>query len=238
MAEVKTVAIIPLKGTNYPSWKVQCRMALIREGLWGIVSGTEGRPDGTDADKLTKYLARRDRALSTIVLASLFYLLGDPEDPAAVWNKLSGQFQKKTWANKLSLRKKLFTMTLSDAGSMGEYIKKMTEVFDELAVIAEPISDEDKVVYLLANLPPSYDVLVTALESGSDTVPALENVTERLLREEQKLKGREDGDGKLFFAKGKKTCHFCKKPGHYKKDCRKYAQACENEKKDKPKGSS
>ena len=97
-------------------------MALIREGLWGIVSGTEERPDGTDADKLAKYLARRDRALSTIVLAvdpSLFYLLGDPEDPTAVWRKLSGQFQKKTWANKLSLRKKLFTMTLSDAGSYG-----------------------------------------------------------------------------------------------------------------------
>ena len=66
-------------------------------------------------------------------------------------------------------------------GLMGEYIKKMTEIFDELAVIAEPISDEDKVVYLLANLPPCYDVLVTTLESGSDTVPALESVTERLL---------------------------------------------------------
>ena len=46
----------------------------------------------------------------------------------------------------------------------------MTEIFDELAVIVEPISDENKVVYLLAGLPESYDVLVTALESGSDTV--------------------------------------------------------------------
>ena len=72
-------------------------------------------------------------------------------------------------------------MKLSDSGSMREYIK-MTEAFHELAVIAELISDEDKVVYLLAELPESYDVLVTALESRSDTVPALENVTEHLLR--------------------------------------------------------
>ena len=190
MAEVKTVSIISLKGTNYPTWKVQCRMALIREGLWGIVAGTEERPDSTDADKLAKYLVRRDRALSTIVLAvdpSLLYLLGDPEDPKAVWTRLSGQFQKKTWANKFSLRRQLFTMKLTDAGCMAEYIKRMTEIFAELAVISEPISDEDKVVYLLASLPPSYDVLVTALESGSDTVPALETVTERLLREEQQL---------------------------------------------------
>ena len=46
----------------------------------------------------------------------------------------------------------------------------MTEAFDELAVIVEPISDEDKVLYLLTGLPESYDVLVTALESVPCTV--------------------------------------------------------------------
>ena len=74
---------------------------------------------------------------------------------------------------------------------MKEHIKRMTEVFGELAVIAEPISEEDKVVHLLASLPDTYDVLVTALESGSENVSPLETVTERLLREEEKLKGRE-----------------------------------------------
>ena len=87
----------------------------------------------------------------------------------------------------------------------------MTEIFHELAVIAEPISDEDKVVYLLAGLP------VTEIESESDTVPTLEMVTEWLLREEHKLREREknDNDKKLLVAKGKKpfTSHYCKKAG-------------------------
>ena len=39
MAELKsTVTIIPLKGANYPTWSVQCRMAGVKDGLWNIVN--------------------------------------------------------------------------------------------------------------------------------------------------------------------------------------------------------
>ena len=44
MADAKTVTIVPLKGSNYPTWKIQCRMALMKEGLWGIVNETEAAP--------------------------------------------------------------------------------------------------------------------------------------------------------------------------------------------------
>ena len=178
-------------------------MVLIKEGLWGIVNKTEDCPDQTtEADKYAKYMARRDRALATSVLAvdtSLLYLIGDPEDPAVVWEQLTRQFQKKTWANKLCLRKKLYSMKLEEGGSMKDHIKSMTEIFRELAVVAEPVSDEDQVVHLLASLPDSYDVLVTAMESGAETVPPLETVTEKLLREEQKLKEKEGDDGRKIL---------------------------------------
>ena len=117
---------------------------------------------------------------------------------------------------------------------MKNHIKQMTEVFGELAVIDAAVSEEDKVVHILASLPDTYDVLVTALESGSENIPPLQTVTERLLREEEKLKGKEttEGDAKLLFAgnksgSGKKTfnCHYCGKPGHFKRDCRKWAKA-------------
>lgn len=62
-------------------------------------------------------------------------------------------------------------MKLSEGGSMREHIKTMTEIFDELAVIAESVTEEDQVVHLLASLPDSYDVLVTTLESRSAALP-------------------------------------------------------------------
>lgn len=112
--EVKTV-ISPLTGTNYTTWKIQCRMALLRDNLWFIVSGNETPPETANTDKYAKFIARRDRASTTIVLAmetSLLYLVGDLEDPVTTWKKLENNFQKKTWAKKLRLRRKLHTMHL------------------------------------------------------------------------------------------------------------------------------
>ena len=84
MAEVKSVSIVPLNGSNYPTWKLQCKMALMKEGLWAIVDGTELPPSSeSEADKYRKFVGRRDRALAIIVLSiepSLLYLIGDPED--------------------------------------------------------------------------------------------------------------------------------------------------------------
>ena len=151
--EATKILIKPLNGANYATWKVQCRMALIREGLWNIVNESEGVPE----ENVAKYQLRKDRALATIVLSmepSLLYLLGpDPDDPAEVWKKLSNQFQKKSWANKLALRRKLYALQLKEGQSIQKHIKSMTEIFDELAIVGDPLDDENKVVHLFIGKP-------------------------------------------------------------------------------------
>ena len=117
----------------------------MKDGLWGIVSETERDPGGGEAqaEAHRKFASRRDRALAIIVLSvepSLLYLIGDPEDPVVVWNKLKDQFQKKTWANKLELRRKLYSLRLKEGESVQEHIRAMTELFEALAVIDAPVS--------------------------------------------------------------------------------------------------
>ena len=82
-------------------------------------------------------------------------------------------------------------------------------------------------MHLLASLPDSFNMLVTALEANPD-VPQMEVVTERLLHEERKLKDRDGSSSETTKAmpvcssRSKKSfkCHYCWKPGHIKRNCR------------------
>ena len=257
---------IQLNERNYATWKLQCKMALMKDGLWRIVDGTEVEPaNGDEAGDVyarNKYIARKEKALAIIVLSidpSLLYLVGDPNDPAELWKLLSEQFQKKSWANKLSLRRKLYNLKLDDNEPVKDHIKAMTEIFQELSVIGDVIDEEDRVVHLLASLPQSFSMLVTALETSAE-VPKIELVTERLLHEERKLKekvaemeavnkayvGRHGNNSGNKFkhinnSENNETrspssykCYECGKNGHIKRNCKEFLkrmQKLKNERK-------
>ena len=101
------------------------------------MDGTEKEPDGSEESWL-RFRGSRDRALATVVLSikpSLLYLIGaDPEDPVAVWQTLQSQFQRKTWANKLSLRQRLHSLHLHSLLHSIPF-KLMTMLFNKLAVV-------------------------------------------------------------------------------------------------------
>ena len=89
-----------------------------------------------------------------------------------------------------AVKKTLFVATKE---SVHEHTKAMTELFEVLevlAVIGDPVTEEDHVVHLLASLPDSYIMLVTAPEANSEAVSKTEIVMERLSNKEGKMKGK------------------------------------------------
>ena len=140
------------------------------------------------------------------------------------------------------MRRKLHSLKLKDGESAQEHIKAMVELFDALSVAGETIKDEDRVVYLLASLPDSYNVLVTALEANED-VPKLEVVIERILHQERKFQEKSEASSTRESAmtsrgssrgKPKVKCYHCGRRGHIKKYCRDLKTEKEGRKNERP----
>ena len=226
----KSSLVDKLNDKNYATWKIQQKMALINNDLWGIVDGSETAP--TDPNALTKFNNRKAKALATIVLgieSKLLYLLGDPSDPVQVWQSLQDISQKKSWSNKFRLKKQLYGMKLKATDNLQDHLKKMMEIFDELAVIGEPQKDEDRVICLLSSLPDKFSTLVTALEASA-TVPSWETVVDRLMHEESKISNADKNDTALMSNSNQSSGHYnkfknqikcfeCGKSGHIRKNC-------------------
>ena len=110
---------------------------------------------------------------------------------------------------------------MREGGSVHEHIKELTETFNDLSVLGGNITDEDRVVHLLASLPDSYSVLVTALKANAE-VPSMETVTERLLHEERKLSEHQNDKAMaaMRHGAGKRgpRCYKCGESGHLKRD--------------------
>jgi hypothetical protein len=112
---------------------------------------------------------------------------------------------------------------------------------DQLRSIEVKIEDEDVYMVLLMSLPPSFDNLVTSLESMSTKDVDLQFIIARLLHEVSKRKESENTKNAAFLNKthkaNEKLCFYCKKPGHFVRNClkkksdekEKANQACEDQ---------
>ena len=115
---------------------------------------------------------------------------------------------------------------------MQGHVKTMLEKCNELLIVGDAITDEDRIVYLLASLPESFNTLVTALESNP-AVPEMEIVIERLMHKKRKHKDRgvlneSESNGALAGkhrtgSKGPK-CYGCQRFGHIQRNCPKCIQ--------------
>ena len=212
----------------------------MKDDLLNLVEGKESAPIAPTGEAtptqpssdLIKFNARKNRALAQIVLhvdTKLLYLLGDPTCPVEVWKKIQDTFQKKSWANKLRLRKRLYNLKLKSNDDLQSHLKNFVECFEALAVIGDVVEEEDRVISLLASLPDSYSTLVTALES-LENVPSWAMVTEKLIHQESKIKSMEaefpeekvlisNRRNSAYPRKKSFSCFECGEPNHIRKNC-------------------
>jgi hypothetical protein len=141
----------------------------------------------------------------------------------SAWEALCGVHEAKTISNKLFLRKRFFAIKMQEGNDMLVHINMVKALADQLHSIEVNIMNEDVDTVLLMSLPPSFDNLVTRLESMSTKDVNLQFIVTKLLHEMSKRKECESFKTIALINKthksDEKLCFYCKKLAHFVKIC-------------------
>ncbi|KAH9669205.1 hypothetical protein KPL70_021692 [Citrus sinensis] len=85
---------------------------------------------------------------------------------AGLWGKFENLYMTKSLANKLYIKKRMFTLRMVEGSSLKDHIDEFNKVCDTLETINTALDDVGKAFLLISSLPKSYENLVNALMYG------------------------------------------------------------------------
>lgn len=163
---------------DFNMWKVKMEALLITQGLGDALEPIikkEGLEASTSSLSLTPQQAAEidKKARSTIILSlgdSVIREVARERTVADLWAKLERVYMTKSLANRLYIKKRMFTLKMAEGSSLEDHIDEFNKVCDTLEIIYEGLDDEGKALLLVSSLPPSYSNFVDALMYGRQTL--------------------------------------------------------------------
>nr|GEV76454.1 retrovirus-related Pol polyprotein from transposon TNT 1-94 [Tanacetum cinerariifolium] len=152
---------------DFGLWQVRMKALLKQQGL---AAALEELPAATSV--------AYDNVIQKKVFIALILCLDDrvlweitkETTAAGIQKKLETLYMTKSLANRLYLKRKLYTFHMHPGKSQSEHIDEFHKLVGDLSTIDIGISDEDQALLLLTYLPSSFDNFVETLLYGRDTL--------------------------------------------------------------------
>ena len=242
-------------GTNFHLWKFQLRILLQGQDLWEVTDGTQEKPEASSSEATKKEWNVKNNKAMMYITQSLdikqLSLLINCEKASEMWSKLTSIYEQKNTSSIHMIQQMFFDYKMDDADDMATHISKVENLARRLKDLGEEPSASSVITKILCSLPPSYRHIVSAWDATPRDQQTLSTLTARLLKEEEMDKqmgstSTKDIKSDAYFVHGRRqqhttgketkkkgNCNYCKRPGHWFKECRKRKRDLE-----KPSGSA
>lgn len=150
-----------------------------------------------------------------------------------MWVRLSAIHEQKSASNKLILTQRFHEYGMDQNDSVVQHVAKVRNMASALKDVDETVTDVAIMAKILASLPSKFNALKTAWDSVDANNQTVDNLMERLIKEENRLTV-DDETASAFVAssnkekrnhkfdkvkKNAKECWHCHKMGHISRDC-------------------
>ncbi|GJZ52234.1 hypothetical protein Tco_0606749 [Tanacetum coccineum] len=202
---------------DFGLWRIKMRALLIQ---YGCEAALEVLPADMEAEAKAELNKKAHSAVILCLGNKVLREVTGETTAAGVWTKLETLYMTKSLANKLYLKKKLYTFYMPAGRKISEHIDEFNKIVLDLANIEVKFEDEDLALLLLISFSASYEHFVDNLLYGRETL-TLEDVMATL--NSKKIKERDlliKGKVKIEVLEcGRLKCYICQSDDHLKRNC-------------------
>ncbi|PWA71683.1 hypothetical protein CTI12_AA276200 [Artemisia annua] len=165
---------IKLTSSNFPVWRKQIQSTLIGLDLLQYIDGTLATPSqfsGNERKTINPAYTRwyrQDQTLLCAILGScsdmIQPIISSATSSKEAWDRLLHSYANASRSRIISLKSKLAKNPKGNK-SVAEFLNEMRSIADELALIQNPISEDDLVVHIITQLEDEFNSLVAAIKS-------------------------------------------------------------------------
>ncbi|KZV56298.1 hypothetical protein F511_00295 [Dorcoceras hygrometricum] len=230
-------------GSNdFSLWRIKMKALLVHTGLGGALN-PEPQDDTIDKKKIVETDSKAFSAILLCLGDEVLREVAEEVSALSLWNKLESLYLKRSLANRLYLKKSLYTIHLEEGKDLKKHMDEFNKIILDLKNVDIKITDEDCAILMLSSLPRSYEHFVDTMLYGKETLTMAEvksalNSKELHKKNETKMESTGEGlnvRGRTYKresrnekggkhrsqsrTRGKLKCFVCHKEGHFKKDC-------------------
>ncbi|KAK9722236.1 hypothetical protein QE152_g19782 [Popillia japonica] len=189
MDKSKSYNIQKFGGKNFQLWKFQLEIIFRAEGLPDLVNGKKESPE-EDGEKEKAWDDKNAKAMLIISTAMEFdqlQVIIACKNAAEMWMRLKTIHEQRSAVNKIALKQQFFYYKMLETDTVAQHISKIETMAQSLADVGEPVGAIDKIAKTLGSLLLKYGSFITAWDSYDENKQTFDNLTARLLKEEQRL---------------------------------------------------